>query len=206
MMVCAFTCLLLSVVCLAVQVSAQQTGCKNKSITHAGYSQPPRNALCRLQPDPASTQKVSGIVIFNQTGPSEPLKMTIHLSGFKTYSPDTPETQLLHGFHIHEFGDVASGCLAAGGHYNPKNSNHGDITDRVRHVGDFGNIKQELDGTLEKVIEDKIATLYGTYSVLSRAVVVHEKPDDLGRGGNPASLLNGNAGARLACCSIVISP
>jgi Cu/Zn superoxide dismutase len=29
--------------------------------------------------------------------------------------------------------------------------------------------------------------------------VIHEGIDDLGRGGNPASRANGNAGARLAC-------
>lgn len=34
---------------------------------------------------------------------------------------------------------------------------------------------------------------------------VHEKKDDLGRGQNEGSLLTGNAGSRLGCCTIGLS-
>ena len=30
----------------------------------------------------------------------------------------------LHGFHIHEFGDMTDGCKSMGGHYNPDNVDH----------------------------------------------------------------------------------
>ena len=31
----------------------------------------------------------------------------------------------LHGFHIHENGDLSEDCKGAGGHYNPAGMNHG---------------------------------------------------------------------------------
>lgn len=48
----------------------------------------------------------------------------------------------LHGFHVHEYGDLGNGCLAAGNHYNPFKRNHGgpkSLSSR-RHVGDLGSI------------------------------------------------------------------
>uniref|UniRef100_A0A0K0D4L0 Superoxide dismutase n=1 Tax=Angiostrongylus cantonensis TaxID=6313 RepID=A0A0K0D4L0_ANGCA len=46
----------------------------------------------------------------------------------------------LHGIHIHEIGDLGNGCLNARGHYNPTNNPHGAPSDRIRHVGDLGNL------------------------------------------------------------------
>ncbi|KAH9525576.1 Superoxide dismutase [Cu-Zn] [Bulinus truncatus] len=176
-------------------------------IIGAALCQGARNAVCHVKPDPGSKQPVTGIIVFNQTDSLSPLKITITLNGFNQLSQDSPASKSLHGFHVHEFGDVTSGCTAAGGHYNPTNRTHGDIGDRNRHVGDFGNIKQEVDGTISGlIINDKIASLFGSCTILGRAIVVHADPDDLGKGGNPSSLVNGNAGARLACCPIVVSP
>ena len=36
------------------------------------------------------------------------------------------------------------------------------------------------------------------------AIVIHEGQDDLGRGGDSGSEATGNAGGRLACCTIEI--
>ena len=37
------------------------------------------------------------------------------------------------------------------------------------------------------------------------ALVIHAGEDDLGLGGDAGSVASGNAGARIACCNIVIT-
>lgn len=100
--------------------------------------------------------------------------------------------------HIHQYGDLNRGCDSTGGHYNPYGVHH------PNHPGDFGNFVPQ-DGKISAMIESE-ATLFGGLSVIGRAVVVHEKVDDLGQGGDAGSLLHGNAGRRLGCCIIGISP
>lgn len=54
-------------------------------------------------------------------------------------------------------------------------------------------------------IKDNILTLWGQYSIVGRAIVVHAGEDDLGKGGNDGSLKTGNAGKRVACCTIYLT-
>ena len=83
--------------------------------------------------------------------------------------------------------------------------NHGSPMAAERHVGDLGNIMTSEDGVTKIDIVDLFISLDSASpnSVLDRAFVVHEMPDDLGLGGDAGSAATGNAGARLACGIIV---
>ncbi|XP_066506875.1 superoxide dismutase [Cu-Zn] [Hoplias malabaricus] len=151
-----------------------------------------QKAVCVLK----GTGEVTGTVHFEQKDGSDVVKVTGEISGL---APG------LHGFHVHAFGDNTNGCVSAGPHYNPFNKNHGGPTDEVRHVGDLGNVTAEDDGVAKINIEDKLLSLKGQYSIIGRTMVIHEKQDDLGKGGDEESLKTGNAGARLACGVIGIA-
>lgn len=77
--------------------------------------------------------------------------------------------------------------------------NHGAPIDTERHVGDLGNIEADGTGVATINFTDKVIDLEGAHNIIGRAVVVHEKEDDLGKGGQPDSLTTGNAGGRVAC-------
>jgi len=110
-----------------------------------------------------------------------------------------------HGFHIHQFGDTTNGCASCGGHFNPTGSHHGAPDSKARHAGDLGNIMAGDNGIAVVDIVDHMIPLHGPQTVVGRAVVVHEKIDDLGKGGNDESLKTGNAGPRLACGIIALA-
>uniref|UniRef100_A0A8B9VM28 Superoxide dismutase [Cu-Zn] n=1 Tax=Anas zonorhyncha TaxID=75864 RepID=A0A8B9VM28_9AVES len=150
-------------------------------------------AACEMQPSPkldAEKPQVTGQVLFRQHYPQGRLEAIFHLEGFPL-NDDQPGRAI----HIHELGDLSSGCDSTGGHYNPFRVNH------PRHPGDFGNFSPK-DGKIRKFKPNLFATLFGPYSILGRSVVIHEQEDDMGKGNNKASLENGNAGKRLACCVI----
>jgi Cu-Zn family superoxide dismutase len=117
-----------------------------------------------------------------------------------------------HGFHIHEFGDTTNGCMSTGPHFNPAGKKHGAPTDEERHAGDLGNVVATADGC-EWEMEDSQIPLSGPNSIVGRAVVIHELEDDLGKGDSSeigtqgkTSCTTGNAGARLACGVIGLTP
>ena len=137
--------------------------------------------------------KCYGTIIFNEINKNK-VEIKINLKNIK---------EGLHGFHIHETGNLSKGCSSCCAHFNPTNTTHGDITDKIRHIGDLGNIKANKKGEVNMTLVDDRIKLRGTkYNIIGRSVVIHEKEDDLGRGGNAESLKTGNAGARIGCAVI----
>ncbi|CAL7946829.1 unnamed protein product [Xylocopa violacea] len=103
-----------------------------------------------------------------------------------------------HGMHIHECGDISQGCDSVGEHFNPYNTVHGGPGDDIlkRHVGDLGNIVADNSGRATFRIIDKFITIP---DIIGRSLVVTEQPDDLGKGDNSKSKIDGNSGNKLAC-------
>jgi len=134
---------------------------------------------------------VSGTLVLTQKSGSDPVTITGNLTGLPANS--------VHGFHVHESGDIRGACASTGSHFNPAGNPHAGAMDTVRHVGDLGNIKSNGAGVALIDITDSVISLSGPNSVIGRAFVVHEKEDDLGKGSSPDSLKTGNAGARLGC-------
>lgn len=104
-----------------------------------------------------------------------------------------------HGFHIHEFADKRNGCDSMGPHYNPYNGTHLDINQYGNHLGDLGNIYVDQNGICEQILHVNHLPLTGKFQVIGRGMVIHEKKDDLGLGGNLESSKTGNSGSRIAC-------
>uniref|UniRef100_A0A0H4IRB5 Superoxide dismutase [Cu-Zn] n=1 Tax=Stylosanthes guianensis TaxID=62615 RepID=A0A0H4IRB5_9FABA len=142
------------------------------------------------------TSAVEGVVTLTQDD-NGPTTVNVRITGL---------TPGLHGFHLHEYGDTTNGCISTGAHFNPNNLTHGAPEDEVRHAGDLGNIVANADGVAEATIVDSQIPLSGPNSVVGRALVVHELEDDLGKGGHELSSTTGNAGGRLACGVVGLTP
>jgi len=124
-----------------------------------------------------------------------------------------------HGFHVHGAPVKGDDCLSTGGHFNPDGVNHGAAGGPAssRHVGDFGNVDAKkgmvtqvlkyivgkgTDGSGTYYVDADRFVLEGPQSLRGRAVVLHAGTDDLGLGGDEGSRKTGNAGSRLACCTL----
>jgi len=129
----------------------------------------------------------------------------------------------LHGFHVHAVGNTSENCLAAGGHFNPDQVEHGarcgvhatdsapflptvilSCDEKESHAGDLGNIATPILGETNIDLVDRILTLGdgGVRDIAGRAIVIHAGSDDLGVGTGEAeegSKKTGNAGGRVAC-------
>jgi Cu-Zn family superoxide dismutase len=149
-----------------------------------------RTATATISAPVDTTTGVTGTVTFTPVG-----------DGFRVEADLQGLSQGEHGFHLHANGSCARGdhdsddfaevAGAAGGHYDPLNTNdHGapDDDDDEKHLGDFGNVTAGSDGRATQTL-----TIDGLSSVSGRAVIVHSGRDDLET--DPA----GNSGDRIGC-------
>jgi len=118
----------------------------------------------------------------------------VNLTGLKPKS--------LHGFHVHEAGDLTDKCLSMCAHFNPYDKNHGGPESTHRHVGDLGNLHTNKKGEAKYYHDDKIKLRGSKCNIIGRGLIIHEDEDDCGKGGNDESLKTGNAGKRIACAVI----
>ena len=110
-----------------------------------------RYATCTIT-DPSGTYGTTGTVEFlqNKTTTSWVNKYGDGACWLGSYCPTSSEigethvsaevenlTEGLHGFHVHSFGTLDTGCGGAGGHFNPTGVNHAAYDAPVRHVGDL---------------------------------------------------------------------
>lgn len=103
-----------------------------------------------------------------------------------------------HGFHIHEKGSCApaekdgkmGAALAAGSHFNPDNSEHGNSTHG--HLGDLPILNVAEDGTAKASL---VAQRIKLDDIQNLAIMIHEGGDNFS--DQPVPL--GGGGNRIAC-------
>jgi Cu-Zn family superoxide dismutase len=141
--------------------------------------------------------KVHGTVLFTEDLEEGCVIIDIDLSG-----PGLKKNAL-HGFHVHESGDLSQKCTSMCAHFNPYGKTHGCPGMKQRHVGDLGNLQTNGYGVARYRTKDNVIKLRGNKAnILGRGLIVHEDTDDCGQGGTPDSLKTGNAGKRIACAVI----
>ena len=143
-------------------------------------------AKCALQ-DPEEEAYARGAIRFTQTY-GGPVKIT------GTVVDVTPG---LHGFHIHELGDLTKGCSSTGGHldFGEPVTLHGEgdgYGSGHNHTGDLQQAAANKQGVAYISESNDKFDLFGTHSIIGRSLVIHKRSDDA----------KGGAGARIACCTI----
>lgn len=106
-----------------------------------------------------------------------------------------------HGFHIHQTGSCETPDFeSAGGHYSPRENEHGYLVPEGYHAGDMPNQFAGDDNILQGQVFNPNVTLGEGEATLfdadGSALIVHSDPDDYK--SQPA----GAAGSRIACAII----
>ena len=155
-------------------------GCASTSAKAA-----PAGAGAKATIEPRSGSNVRGWATFTDRSTGG-VAVVVHI---ENASPGT------HGLHVHEKGDCsAPDASSAGAHFNPGGMPHAGPAETHRHAGDLGNITIEANGTGHlELVTDLLTVKPGPNSVVGKAVIFHEKADDL------TTQPTGNAGGRLGC-------
>jgi len=167
---------------VAAAAALLTAGCKSTSTAAPAAAARPQ---ARATIEPRSGSNVGGWATFTER-PTGGVAVVVHIE-------NAPPG--VHGLHVHEKGDCsAADASSAGGHFNPGAMPHAGPNDQMRHAGDLGNITIEANGTGHlEIVTDLLTVRPGPNSVVGKAVVFHEKADDL------KTQPSGNAGARLGC-------
>lgn len=163
-------------------------GCKNggKDSEAGQKKQADKNmntATANIEPTKGNTAR--GTVVFHQMGDKVHVVADIH--GLK------PNQK--HAIHIHEGTECGEDGMAAKGHYNPENHEHGlpSAPNDKRHAGDLGNLQADGSGKAHHELTVDNISISGTKNpIVGRAIIVHADDDE---GTQPV----GNAGARIGC-------
>jgi len=148
-------------------------------LVHFSVSLPSANAVLET----IGNSSVYGIVQFDQQS-NGLVKVTADLY-------NVPDGK--HGLHVHIYGDLTDKTAgnSAGGHYvGLGSSNHSCPPNPNRHEGDMGN-RTAVGGRISTSQVFDLLTLQDFYSIVGRAVILHQLTDD-------CSGATGNAGGRLA--------
>lgn len=145
----------------------------------------PEGAQARATIESRSGSSVTGTATFTERSTGG-VKVVVHIENA------TPGT---HGLHVHENGDCSDAeAKLAGGHFNPGGMPHAGPTEMKRHAGDLGNIEIKANGKGDlELVTDLLTVRPGPNSVVGKAVVFHEKVDDL------KTQPTGDAGGRFGC-------
>jgi len=141
---------------------------------------PVREAVAVLVPTRGS--RVGGVVRFRDGGSGAELDVTASVDGLPPG---------VHAYHVHVYGDCSSpDADSAGPHFHFMGSSFEEQPGFIT-----GNLGELRGGDAPTTVQQTRvhASLQGRYSIVGRAVVVHE------RGNDPASPPDGAAGKRLAC-------
>ena len=141
------------------------------------------------------TKKIKGTVRFVEDTRNDCVIIHIDIHGLKKNG--------LHGFHVHECGDMSDQCESMCAHFNPYGKPHGGPDSVHRNVGDLGNLETDAYGIAKYTTKDSMIKLRGTKcNIIGRGLIIHADEDDCGKGNFSDSLITGHAGKRIACAVI----